>query len=236
MHRPLARLALLFLALSSLPAFAGRPLGTDDASTVGDRQCQLEAWREKADSTRGWVVSPACGLGEFEFGIEASATKQAEEQKEWAQSVALKWAPAPLKFGPVGFGAKLWTGRAKLSPAAEEEWQGYRPVENGALLLASWSIMDGLNLHANLGSKRDRVEQHNARLANLALTWDIHERIMLFAEAQNEQRAGTTQATGLRLWAVPEKFGIDFTAARVAGVKDSTNFSIGFGWYGLFGD
>lgn len=229
-------LVLSALLLSSMPALAGRPLGTDDAGTVGDKQCQLEAWRESAKTTRGWVVSPACGLGEFELGLEASATKLPEAQKQNAQSLALKWAPEILKSGPLGFGIKLWTGRSKTSPAGEEEWQGYRPVENGGLLLASWEISDGLNLHANLGSQRDRVEKKNARLANLALTWDAHERVMLFAELQNTQRAGTTQATGLRLWAIPEKLGIDFTLARVAGVKDSRSFSVGFGWYGILGD
>ena len=224
------------LLATTLPALAGRPLGTDDAGTVGDRQCQLEAWRERAEDSRGWVVSPACGLGEFELGIEFGWAKLPEAQKESSQTLALKWAPGMLKFGPLGFGAKAWTGRSKLSPAGEDEWQGWRPVENGALALASWEIVDGLNLHANLGAARDRVEHQNTRLANLALTWDAHERVMLFAEAQNVQRAGTTQAAGLRLWAIPEKLGIDLTAARVAGVKDSTSYSVGFGWYGIFGD
>lgn len=220
----------------SLPALAGRPLGTDDAGTVGNQQCQLEAWRETAKETHGWTISPACGLGEFELGLEASATRLPEAQTEQAQSLALKWGPQALQFGPLSFGAKLWTGRSKTSPAGEEEWQGYRPVENGALLLGSWEIGEGLNLHANLGSARDRVDKKNARLANLALTWDAHERVMLFAELQNQQRAGTTQATGLRIWAIPEKLGIDFTAARVAGVQDSRSFTLGFGWYGIFGE
>jgi hypothetical protein len=230
------QLLLCALLLTALPAFAGRPLGTDDAGTVGDKQCQLEAWQEKSHDTRGWVVSPACGLGEFELGLEASTTRLPEAQREQAQTLALKWGPEALKFGPLGFGAKLSTGRSKVSPAGDEEWEGFRPVENSALLLASWKIQDGLNLHANLGSARDRVEKKNARLANLAIAWDAHERVMLFAELQNQQRAGTTQATGLRLWAVPEKFGIDLTAARVAGVKDSKSFTIGFGWYGFLGD
>lgn len=228
-------LAAVLLA-TALPAFAGRPLGTDDASTVGDRQCQLEAWRENAKSARGWVVSPACGFGEFELGGEFAWNRLDEEQRETSQTLALKWAPETLRFGPLGFGAKAWSGRSKLSPAGEDETQGWHPVENGALALASWEIGGGLNLHANLGSARDRVEHHSARLANVALTWDPHERVQLFVEAQNTQRAGTTQATGLRLWAIPAKLGIDLTAARVAGVKDSTSITLGFGWYGLFGD
>lgn len=224
------------LLLTTFPALAGRPLGTDDAGTVGDRQCQLESWREQGKESRGWIISPACGIGEFEIGLEASSSRLPEAQRETTQSLALKWAPENLKFGPLSLGAKAWTARAKLSPAAEEEWQGYRPVENAALLLASWQIREGLDLHANLGGLRDRVEKKNLRLANLALSWEAHPRLMWFAELQNQQTAGTTQATGLRFWAIPDKLGINFTASRVAGVADSRTYTVGFGWYGIFGD
>jgi len=227
---------MIALLLPSLPALAGRPLGTDDAGTVGDKQCQFEAWREHSHDSRGWVASPACGLGEFELGAEFSWNKLPEAQKESTQTLALKWAPEILKFGPVGFGAKTWTGRSKVSPAGEDEHEGWQAVENGALALASWDIGAGFTAHANLGAARDRVEHQNVRLANLALTYAPHERVLLFVEAQNTQRAGTTQATGLRLWAIPEKLGIDFTASRVAGVQDSQAFSVGLGWYGIFGD
>ncbi|MDQ7990756.1 MAG: hypothetical protein REI09_14065 [Candidatus Dactylopiibacterium sp.] len=229
------KLLLCALLLQALPALAGRPLGTDDAGTVGDRQCQLEGWHEKGKDSRGWVVSPACGVGEFELGLEASTTKLPESQRESAQSLALKWGPAALKAGPVSFGAKLWSGRARVSPAGEDEWKGYRPVEHGGMLIASWEATDSVAVHANLGVFRDRVEKKDGRVANLAATWDATERVMLFAELQNQERAGTTQATGLRVWAIPDRLGIDFTASRVAGVKDSRVYTIGFGWYGIFG-
>lgn len=229
-------LLLVSLLSASFPVLAGRPLATDDAGTVGDKQCQFEAWRERSQDTRGWVAAPACGLGEFELGAEFGWTKLPEEQKETAQGIALKWAPEVLKFGPVGFGAKLWTGRARVSPAGEDEKDGWQPVENGAFALASWDIGAGFTAHTNLGSARDRIEHQNVRLANLALSYAPHERVLLFAEAQNVQRAGTTQSTGLRVWAIPEKLGIDFTASRVAGVSNSNSFSLGFGWYGVLGD
>ncbi|MET7014065.1 hypothetical protein [Uliginosibacterium flavum] len=229
-------LLLASLLSASLPAFAGRPLATDDAGTVGDKQCQFEVWRERSKETSSGVAAPACGLGEFELGAEFDRTKLPDEQTKTAQGVALKWAPEMLKFGPVGFGAKLWTGRARVNPAGEDEKGGWQPVENGALALASWDIGAGFTAHANLGSVRDRIEHQNVRLANLALSYAPHERVLLFAEAQNVQRAGTTQSTGLRLWAIPEKLGIDLTASRVAGVSNSNSFGVGFGWYGILGD
>lgn len=226
---------IALLLLASAPAFAGRPLGTDDAATAGDKTCQLEAWRENGKQSRAWIVSPACGLGDFELGLEASRTRLPDEQSEQAQALALKWAPSMLADGPLSLGAKVWSARSRLSPVEEEERTGYRPAENGALLLGSWKLREDLALHLNLGLARDRIERNNARLGNLAMAWDINEHVMLFGEAMYRQRAGTTQASGIRVWVIPETLGIDLTASRTAGVKDSTAYTIGFGWYGLFG-
>lgn len=66
------RPATLLLATLLLPAaaIAGRPLNTEDASTLDDRACQLESW---ADRARGGVTDfsfvPACAV----LGVEWQA-------------------------------------------------------------------------------------------------------------------------------------------------------------------
>jgi hypothetical protein len=230
------RFLLVSLLLTSLPALAGRPLGTDDAATVGDKQCQFEAWRERGQESNAWVASPACGLGEFELGAEFSWEKFPEGQKVSNQGLAVKWAPEFLNFGPVSLGAKIWNARAKTTPVEEDEIGGWIAQENGALLLASWDIGAGFAAHANLGSARNRVDHSSARLAKLALTYTPHERVLLFTESQGTQRGGINQAVGMRLWAIPEKLGIDFTASHTAGVRNTKSLGIGFGWYGFLGN
>lgn len=225
--------ALPILLILSNPVFAGRPLATDDASTVGDKQCQIELWRERSRTERGWVLSPACGLGEFELGAEFARQKLEDDTTAKNQSAALKWAPEFLSFGPLSFGAKAWSGRAKITPTPEDEPAGWRPHEYGGLFLASWEIGAGFSAHANLGTVRDRLEHKNARLANLALSYEPHERVLLFTESQGIQRGGVTQSVGIRLWGVPKKLGVDLTASHTAGVSHTQSISVGFGWYGF---
>lgn len=228
------RILLLLLAASSFSAHAGRPMGTDDAGTVGDRQCQFEAWRERSTEARGWTLAPACGLGEFELGLEFGQTKLPENEKESVQAMALKWAPEVLHFGPINLGAKAWTGRSRLKTEDDSgRWQG---SEHGLLALASWDAGHGINVHANLGGVRDRIAREYLHATNLAVSWDANERIQIFAEMMKQQHSPTTQATGLRVWALPGQVAVDITYARSAGVKDSDTYGIGFGWYGIFGN
>ncbi len=94
---------------------------------------------------------------------------------------------------------------------------------------------ESITTDLNLGMARDRLERQDKRLANLALAWRPYERLTLFGEAPYRQREGSTQAGRLRIRAIPDTLGIDLTATRVTGLKNSGAYSIGFGWYGIFG-
>ncbi len=49
--------AALVAGLAAVPAFAGRPLTTDDAAIVEDKGCQLETWVDRSrDATIGWAA------------------------------------------------------------------------------------------------------------------------------------------------------------------------------------
>jgi len=57
------RLAAAALACVALPALAARPLATEDASILDEKECQLEMWVDVAhDASQGWFV-PACNFG-----------------------------------------------------------------------------------------------------------------------------------------------------------------------------
>ncbi len=228
---PRLPLLAILLAMITPYAIAGRPLSTDDAGTVGHLKYQVEAWQEHADGNHGYTLAPAAGLGDFEFGVEFGRTHAAEGLRSRDSALAIKWAPEYLSLGPVRFGAKAWAGRSHES--SEEETVSQR--EKGALAIASWSITETLSAHFNFGALRNQLDHRNERLANAAISWAPHERVLVFAEALHQQHQPTTQALGLRVWAIPEKLGVDFTASRQAGVSDSRTLGIGFGWYGDFG-
>lgn len=230
MRRPyLVPLALLTLTLSPLSQ-AGRPLSTDDAGTVGHLHYQIEGWRESADNQHSTVLAPAMGLGEVEIGLEFGKTHAPDGLRIRDQALALKWAPEALSIGPLRFAAKAWHARSNETLEDEQS----RTHENGALAIATWTLTESVAAHLNLGFARNREAQRNERIANLGVSWAADARATLFAEVLHQQHAPTTQATGLRLWAIPETFALDLTVAREAGVRHSRTIGIGFGWYGDF--
>lgn len=220
------------LCLTAFPhlAHAGRPMSTDDAGTVGDAHYQIEAWREHTDNQHSTTLAPAFGFGDFEFGLEVGKTVAPEALRIRDRALSLKWAPENLALGPLRFGAKAWIARSRET--TEEENSTSR--ENGAIAISSWNISETIAAHLNLGFAHNGVERRNERIANVGVSWAIHERVSVFAEALHQQHSPTSQATGLRFWLIPEKLGLDLTASRETGVRNSRTIGIGFGWYGDF--
>lgn len=217
------------LAAVATSAGAGRPLATDDAATVGERQCQLEAWVESPKSGHGLVVAPACGLtASTELGVELARSREAGQTAEDV-TLAAKWATSELGWTDWALGAKLYASRGRVRPGP---WQ---QGESGALLLASRGIAAQWTLHANLGIAHRPGAGRSDALAKLAAVWQPSPAFLAFAEIEAQQRAATTQSTGLRWWIVPDRLGLDFTASRDVGTADSLRYTAGVGWYGLFG-
>lgn len=59
----------------SLPAWAGRPLTTDDATILGDKSCQVQSWMQRnASQTEYWLL-PACNFsGNLEWTVGSVRT------------------------------------------------------------------------------------------------------------------------------------------------------------------
>jgi hypothetical protein len=227
-------LAGALLASLAAPALAGRPLATDDAATADVGRCQLESWSAKREDDRNFVLSGACGAAAgLEIGLEAARARPRNDT-ELEAGVALKWAPAAATFGtPLGelrLGAKAALG--SLHPRSAD-WE---LASVGALGLASLATSSTTALHLNLGALHDRDSGRTGALLNVAATWSPASAALLFAEVQATDRRSVGPATvrtaGARWWIVPDTFGLDLTVSRAAG-SDTTQWSLGFGWYGI---
>jgi hypothetical protein len=220
---------------SAHTAHAGRPLSTDDAGTADTKTCQVETWFERAGSERAWVVAPACGVFP---GVELGADYTLPNPRDVVNAgagLALKWVPefakVETRLGEVAFGVKVSTGWVK--PAHS----GWSSAGDSALALATLKPHDDWTVHANLGVARDKTSDVSASLLNLALVWTPHDRALVFAEIQaNNKRqpfGGTIKGLGGRWWMVRDRVGLDLTASREAGVAGATQWTLGIGWYGI---
>lgn len=236
MHlRSFAPVFLSLLASAGADSWAGRPLNSDDASTAEFGTCQVENWLEGAGSERAMVVAPACGVTKnLELGFDYTLPERKDVLRS-ASGVALKWVPETWRtitaLGEVNFGLKL---SAAFEHPANAGWRG---TETAMLALSSLKLSETLAAHANLGAARERVSNSTATLMNLSLVWTPSESSLLFAETQANSRretfGGTVNSVGARWWLLKDSFGVDLSASREAGSSNPTQWSFGFGWYGL---
>jgi hypothetical protein len=209
---------------------AGRPLTTDDASTAGAGNCQLETWLERSPDQRTFVFAPACGLSDsVELDFSANRSKSALPS-ETGLGVALKWVDPAWTLGSLSLGGKLWIGQRRRPDAAPHM------DEDGAALLASQALGESLTVHANAGMVRHPDDGKGHGMLNLALAWAPHPLWLAFAELNAVTKLPSQRAAGLRLWLRPDVLGLDLTSARTADRPDqpaTSVVSVGLGWYNI---
>ena len=221
------RIALATLALAALPAYAARPLVTDDARLVDPQGCQVETFykrqREFRESEFG--VLPACnpwGRVELSLGgvwIDSAPTGD-------ARSVTLQAKTLLVPLEPNGAGFAFTIGVAQLSQFQSAD--AVNPYVNG---IGSFSFLDDrVVLHANLGAVRDR-QLHLTRG-----TWGIGAEILLVAprfygiiETYGQRLEKPALHGGVRIWLVPNRLQVDSTI----GSQHAAPFDRRFGTIGM---
>jgi hypothetical protein len=210
-------------------------LPTDDASTADARTCQIETWHEHAGADRSFVFAPACAVAPgVEIDVQSSWPTPHDVVHQEA-GLALKIVPAGWKLetpaGDLNFGLKLsgdW-----LKPALGS-WQGTNTTLLG---ISTLKLSDSLAVHVNVGLARDRASSTRGILLNGALAWSPQEHLLVFAEAQGNNKkdifGGTVGTLGARWWLVKDTLGLDFTASRESGGSNPKRYTIGLGWYGI---
>lgn len=218
----------LAAGLLSLSALAGRPLGTEDAGTNPQAQCQLEAWVDNTSGARSTHVGPACGLIDgLELGFELVNATPRDEQPQ-GRALALKWAPEWLEWQGTRFGLKL--GTASERAPGETNWH---QATVAALAIVSMPLGPSWTVHLNAGRQRDKLAGASSTTYGAALTWTPHERWLVFGELTGDNQSAATQTVGLRWWLLPETLGLDLTSSRTNATPDSRAWGIGLGWYGI---
>ncbi len=231
---PIALIATASLCLVA-NAWAGRPLGNDDASTTTTGTCQVESWVEREARQHAVIVAPACGVAkDMELDLDYTLPEQRDVQLA-ASGVAFKWVPqswrADTSIGELNFGLKL---SAIFEHPAGANWRG---TQTSLLGLATLKLSDAWAAHANLGAAREHASGTAVTLLNLSLVWTPSAPGLLFAETRTNNRhavfGGTVNSVGGRWWLISDRFGLDLSASREAGSARPTLWSVGFGWYEL---
>ena len=215
------RLAAAIVALAALPAFAARPLTTEDASILEDKDCQLEAWLDFAHgATQGWLV-PACNFGahvEWQVGV---ARTHAHGESRFSDAYAQAKTAWRMGEGPWSLGGVAGVVRRGLD-ARVQRW------DNPYLLAIATGEFGALSAHGNIGWSRDRETERDATPWGVAVEYAAHPRATLLAEAFGLNRERPFLRAGLRHAAIEKRLDLDVSVVtRAHGARSERLLSIG---------
>ena len=219
--------ALLLALLLPGIAFAGRPLSTEDASTLDDKACQLESW---VDRTRGNVtdffVVPACSYFNTEFQLGAARTREAGSSFTSATFFQAKYAFKSVDDGAWGVGLVAGLARA-LEREAKNNWGDPYFIVPVSFGLGADKETRAL-LHLNIGTTRNRADARNLTLWGIAIEKPVTERLTLLAEGFGENSRNPFIRAGGR-YTLFDKFDVDLSyVTRSGGAKEDRYWSLGF--------
>jgi len=208
-----------------MPALGGRPLSTEDASTLPDKACQVETWVDRSrDATQAWLV-PACNFG---AGIE------------WQLGGARTW-----EEGRSAFSEAYFQGKKVLRPVGESWGFGIvagvarRPLAeshdgwSNPFVIVPVTVAAGGDalVHFNVGAFHDRAERRTVTLWGVAGEMPVASRLHLVAEAFGENSERPFVRAGVRFSAIAEHLDLDLTAvAKPGGTRAERFLSFGFTW------
>lgn len=204
-------------------------MATDDTSTAPAGECQIEGWGESVYGARNQVLAPACGLTDTVELDAGFARTQGGSLSVDSVALGLKWVPAQTRWDtPAGelrlglIGGMFW------ARAPGEAWKSDVVVLVG---MASLDFAPGWSMYLNLTTAHGLQVGKDVNGVRMALSWQPVEPVLLFVEDLRNNSFGNIRNAGFRLWAIPDKLGLDVVTTRSTGA--GLSFNLGFGWYGI---
>lgn len=224
LSRPFAVAALLLAGLIAPPSYGGRPQSTEDASVLEAGRCQVEAWIDRGrDGSLAWLA-PACNLGaNIEWQVGGARTRT-DGAHRFSESYAQAKTVFTADDAPWSVGLVVGVARHPLREA-------HRGWVNPYVIVPVTLAMGDAALHLNAGWARDRLEDRNVTLWDIAAEVPAGGRLTLVAEAYGENRQRPLLRGGMRLSVIKDVFDVDLTlVAKPGGLRDERFVSLGVFW------
>lgn len=183
--------------VTSLPALAGRPILTDDATIVDN--CQLENWAERQGGANTFWAVPACRAFGVEWGIGIAKTPDGEPQQ---YAFAAKTEVKALQSNSYGITTQL-AYQFAADARRDGDWR---------LNLAYTQSLadDAVLIHANLG-RMQRNSAENDWVGGVALQYAVQENHWVFAELYRENAGRPLYQVGYLAEVISERLQLDIS-------------------------
>jgi hypothetical protein len=200
-----AALALCLAACG--PAWAGRPLNTDDAAILPTGACQLQAWLRPSRHLDEFVLQPACNpRGAVEWDASLAMARAPGGASSTSLGLQAKTAFRTVEPGSRGAGASLGVSRQAGDGAAQT-------TRAGNLIFSLAPSQALVVLHFNAGA-RQTASRHAVAGWGAAVEVELAQGWTLVAESYGERHAGPGRQLGLRTWLRPQRLQLDATLGQ----------------------
>jgi hypothetical protein len=227
-RHPLVLAIAATLALTPTPpAYAARPMITDDARTVDAKACQVESWVRTNHGSREYWALPACNFtGNLELTFGGAQTSDATGRH--TTDVVLQGKTLFKTLEPGGWSVGLVMGAIR-HPNTANEAGGKRVGELYSYVPASFSYFnDRMILHTNVGVLHNTVSSSTRGTWGVGTETALAANTWLIAEAFQQKEGRPFFQAGVRHWIVPNRVQIDATYGnRFGSASDERWFSIG---------
>ncbi len=203
-------------ALSSCAAFAaGGHFAVDDADILEPGGCKAETWYERSSQPgRALHLGAGCRVGPVELVLATEPQRQAGTSFA-DHSVQVKWG---TEIAPG------WNAGLLLQPG----WQSHaRPRYQGtaAIGLLSWSVLENVRLHANLG--RDFVHRGSDQgRGGVNVEWAPRGGAWKVIGERYREEGGHFARAGLR-WSPGQDWKVDLSRAVVVRGPGDRSWTLG---------
>ncbi|WP_051293737.1 hypothetical protein [Pseudoduganella violaceinigra] len=192
-------------ALLAAPAWAGRPLATDDATILDPHDCQVEAWHQHTGNLREWWAMPACRVGDWELGAG----------KGQARAAVLQAKTVLRTLGRDGWALGL--------TLASQHGAARQDTVNFPLSMAFMN--SALLVHLNAGWMRQPAEAPRA-------TWSaggefaFARRWSVSLESYGSRHRAPTRQLGLRYTLIDNRLDMDASVAKAPSSEPQLGFGL----------
>ena len=211
----LARLAFVLAALPGMaPAWAGRPMASDDAAILAPGDCQVEAWALRTDTQREWWALPACGIGGWELAA-GGGRMRADGLPASQGGTALQAKTVFRTLEPGGWGAGL--------AVSVQNGSGRARAVNIPLSVSLAG--DALLLHLNAGWQRQQGLPGRP-IWSAGSEYVIAPRWAVSLETYGSRQRPPTRQLGLRYTLVAGEVDLDASLASTRGARPQLAFGL----------
>jgi hypothetical protein len=216
-------LLALFVAAIALPAGAGEPLVTEDASILPKGACQLESWYRRERGRDVLWALPACSPGDQ---VEFAAGAAAYRDDTGSHGVFLVQAKPMLYRDPDG----RWAAAAVLVAARDTARPSGRTgfQDAAALGVATVNFIDEtLRVHVNAGVVHSH-DEFTTGAWGLAAEYDLSGSWTLLGEAYRDSPGRPHFQLGVRRTIIADRLEVFASAGdQLHGTSDTRFLKIG---------